>query len=187
MTGPPRPAFYDGLLQQSSVPGEVPTTVDGWRDVAADGVSLLPAEAFVACNRFFVPEESAAAFEARWANRESKLSACDGFVSFSMLRRDVKAKGHGVTPLRDGEASYQSTTVWRDRPAFDAWRNGNAFKQAHGQATPPSSGEGGGGAPALAHAPPASGGVPPSTPLWSSPPKPVFYEATLVISSPDGA
>ena len=28
-----------------------------------------------------------------------------------MLRRDVKAKGHGVSPLAEGEANYQSTTV----------------------------------------------------------------------------
>jgi heme-degrading monooxygenase HmoA len=182
LAGPPKPAFFDGLLQQSSAPQALPATVDGWRDVAADGVNLLPTEAFVACNRFFVTEASSAAFEKRWADRESKLMTCDGFVSFSMLRRDVKAKGHGVTPLQEGEASYQSTTVWRDRAAFEAWRRGNAFKQAHAGSKPASAsssgtdGRSGGG-----------GGGGPPTPLWSRPPQPVFYEATLVISSPEGA
>eukprot|EP00984_Skeletonema_dohrnii_P005474 scaffold1932_cov78-Skeletonema_dohrnii-CCMP3373.AAC.1 len=73
----------------------VPETVNGWRSVEADGVNLLPAEAFIAMNQFFVPSSNAVAFENRWANRTSKLKECDGFVSFSMLRRDVKAKGHG--------------------------------------------------------------------------------------------
>jgi len=40
--------------------------VDGWREVEADGVSLLPTEAFVACNQFHVSgEENCAAFEKR--------------------------------------------------------------------------------------------------------------------------
>lgn len=93
LKGAPRPAFYDGLLQQSTTPDSLPTIVDGWRSVEADGVSTLPEECFVACNQFFVPPENAAAFEQRWANRESKLKECEGFISFSMLRRDGQAKG----------------------------------------------------------------------------------------------
>lgn len=93
LKGAPRPAFYDGLLQQSTKPESLPAIVDGWRSVEADGVNTLPAECFVACNQFFVPPENAAAFEQRWANRESKLQEFDGFISFSMLRRDGQAKG----------------------------------------------------------------------------------------------
>jgi heme-degrading monooxygenase HmoA len=71
LRGAPRPAFYDGLLLQSIVPENVPTTVDGWRAVEADGIHTLPTECFVACNQFFVPPVNAAAFEQRWASRES--------------------------------------------------------------------------------------------------------------------
>lgn len=93
LKGAPRPAFYDGLLLQSVKPEATPDLVDGWRSVDADGINTLPTECFVACNQFFVPTDNAAAFEQRWANRESKLQDCEGFVSFSMLRRDGQAKG----------------------------------------------------------------------------------------------
>ena len=173
LTGAPKPAFYDGLLQQSTIPDQVPETVNGWRSVEADGVNLLPAEAFIAMNQFFVPSTNAVAFENRWANRTSKLKQCDGFISFSMLRRDIKAKGHGVSPMGEEEPTYVSTTVWKDRQAFENWKNGNAFKEAqHGE----KKGE-----------QPKEQTQQPPAPLWSKPPVPVFYESTLVISSPDGA
>lgn len=177
LTGAPKPAFYDGLLQQSTIPSQVPETVNGWRSVEADGESLLPAEAFIACNQFFVPPSNAVAFEQRWANRASKLKECDGFVSFSMLRRDVKAKGHGISPMGEEEPTHVSTTIWKDRQAFENWKNGNAFKEAHvekkGQEEPTTE------QPQKQQQPPA--------PLWTKPPVPVFYESTLVISSPEGA
>lgn len=182
LTGAPRPAFYDGLLVQQVPPESVPETVDGWRSVDADGVTCLPAEAFVAMNQFFVPGENAAAFEQRWASRESKLKECDGFVAFSMLRRDVKAKGHGVSPVGEGECSYVSTTIWRDRAAFEGWRSGQNFKQVHGQGEKKAADA----PPGSAGGPPSPGGGGPPAPLWSRPPVPVFYEATLVISSSDG-
>mmetsp|Transcript_21993 Transcript_21993/g.46270 ORF Transcript_21993/g.46270 Transcript_21993/m.46270 type:complete len:341 (-) Transcript_21993:166-1188(-) len=171
LQGAPKPAFYDGLLQQSIIPESVPETVDGWRKVDADGTNILPAECFVACNQFFVRPENAVAFEQRWANRTSKLKDCDGFVSFSMLRRDAKAKGHGIAPMGEEEPTYMSCTIWRDRDAFNNWRNGNAFKEAHGATEKKEEGE----------------DVKPPMPLWSKPPEPVFYEGTLVISSTEGA
>ena len=172
LRGPPRPAFYDGLLVQSTVPENVPETVDGWRSVEANGVDTLPAECFVACNPFFIPpQENGAAFEQRWAQRVSKLKECDGFVAFTMLRRDGTAKGHGTSPLTSDEPTYVSTTIWRDRAAFDGWRTGSAFQKAHG-GDKEKKGE-------AEEKPPA--------PLWTKPPSPVFYEATLVISSKDGA
>ena len=170
LRGPPKPAFYDGILLQSIVPESTPETVDGWRQVEADGENTLPAECFVACNQFFVPAANAAAFEERWASRDSKLSECDGFVAFGMLRRDI-----GGAELNNGEPSYMSTTIWRDRAAFEGWRNGQAFKQVHGG---PKKEEGKGDAEAPQQRP---------APLWSQPPQPIFYEGTLVISSKDGA
>ena len=93
LRGAPQPAFYDGLLVQSTAPDFLPETVDGWRnvEVPADG-RTLPVECFVACNQFFVPHENAAAFEQRWKTRDSQLSLCAGFVAFSMLRRDAKVR-----------------------------------------------------------------------------------------------
>lgn len=168
LKGAPRPAFYDGLLVQSTNPQNVPKTVDGWRSVEADGISTLPAECFVACNQFYVQQENAIAFEQRWAERDSRLSECDGFVAFTLLRRDGTAKGHGTSPVTSEEPTYVSTTIWRDRAAFDNWRTGGAFQTAHGGAK-------------------ETDGEKPSAPLWSKPPTPVFYEGTLVISSKDGA
>ena len=88
------------------------------------------------------------------------------------MRRDVKAKGHGITAMGEEEPTYVSTTVWKDREAFENWKNGQAFKAAHGQ-------KDGDDSKQQQQQPPV--------PLWSKPPVPVFYEATLVISSPDGA
>ena len=175
LKGPPRPAFYDGLLLQSTTPENVPETVDGWRNVQADGITNLPEECFIACNQFYVPSGNAAAFEQRWASRESKLKECDGFVAFSMMRRDTGGKGHGVVPFdENSEPTYLSTTIWKDRASFDAWRKGSAFQKAHG-AKPPSEQSKDGETQT------------PPQPLWSQPPSPVFYEGTLVISKPEGA
>jgi heme-degrading monooxygenase HmoA len=191
LQGPPRPAFYDGLLVQSMPPKELPETVDGWRnmvDVVADGVRTLPTECFVACNQFYVPPENAAAFEQRWAQRESQLQECDGFVAFSMLRRDGQQKGHGTVPMDESEPSYVSTTIWKDRGSFDKWRSGSAFSQAHRQKQqeknkPKEDGEKpSSGGPSAAAAAEAN-----QQPLWSRPPQPVFYEGTLVITKKEGA
>lgn len=175
LRGAPKPAFYDGLLHQSAVPDSVPETVDGWRAVSADGNAILPAECFVACNQFFVPPDSAVQFEERWRDRTSRLAGCDGFVSFDLLRRDVKARGHGIVPMGEEEPSYSTCTIWRDRAAFEGWRTGLAFKEAHGSK---------GGGEEKEEGQPQK---PPAQPLWSRSPVPVFYEGTLVISSPEGA
>lgn len=177
LRGAPRPAFYDGLLVQSTVPQDVPETVDGWREVDANGIDTLPAECFVACNQFYVPNENRVAFEQRWAQRVSKLQECDGFVAFTMLRRDGSAKGHGTSPLTSDEPTYVSTTIWKDRASFDAWRTGSAFQKAHGGGDDKKKQDGGSD----------TGDAKPPAPLWSKPPTPVFYEGTLVITSKDGA
>eukprot|EP00619_Florenciella_sp_RCC1007_P011482 CAMPEP_0205914846 /NCGR_PEP_ID=MMETSP1325-20131115/7482_1 /ASSEMBLY_ACC=CAM_ASM_000708 /TAXON_ID=236786 /ORGANISM="Florenciella sp., Strain RCC1007" /LENGTH=168 /DNA_ID=CAMNT_0053281943 /DNA_START=1 /DNA_END=507 /DNA_ORIENTATION=+ len=168
------------MMQTLEGAWEPTETVDGWRAVEADGVNLLPTEAFIAQNNFCVNAGMEAAFEQRWAARESALKECEGFVAFSMLRRDSRAKGHGVAPMGDGEANYVSTTIWKDRASFDGWRNGLAFGKAHGEGKAASQqgksskagdGEGSAGPP----------------PMWARPPQPVFYEATLVIASSEGA
>lgn len=180
LKGAPRPVFFDGLMQLSTVPDSLPDTKDGWRVVEADGVNKLPAEAFIAMNRFSVLPEMAAAFEQRWAKRESKLEECDGFVSFAMLRRDNSAKGHGVAKPVDGEPNYQSCTVWKDKASFMKWRDSQQFKSAHADAVKPA------GAPSGAPSgeKPAGGGPPM---MWSAPPKPAFFDGILVLSSKEGA
>jgi len=172
LKGPPRPAFYDGLLQLSNAPESVPETVDGWRKIESDslGKQILPSECFVACNEFFIPPENAKAFESRWAERESALKENEGFVSFCLARRDAKVKGHGVAPLMEDEPTYVSTTIWKDRASFQKWRNGGDFKKAHSQ---PKSKDG------EAKQPPK--------PSWTRPPQLVFYEGTLVITNEEGA
>ena len=180
LKGPPRPAFYDGLLLQSTQiqPEDVPLTVDGWRNIQADGITNLPTECFVVCNQFYVPFENGPQFEQRWANRESTLKQCDGFVAFVMMRRDIGGKGHGVVPFDEqSEPTYVSTTIWKNREAFENWRKGTAFQKAHGQQQSSASVRG------EQQQPPPS----PPKPLWTKPPSPVFYEGTLVISKPEGA
>jgi heme-degrading monooxygenase HmoA len=174
MKGPPRPVFYDGLMQLSAAPAQVPETEGGWRVVEADGVNKLPAEAFIACNRFSVLPGMEAAFEKRWASRESKLNECEGFVSFTMLRRDFGNKGHGsdkATPA-DAEFNYQSCTVWKDKASFLRWRDSQNFRSAHGSAD-------NGGKPAA--------DAPKPPPMWAAPPKPCFYEGVLTLSCKEGA
>jgi len=170
LRGAPKPAFYDGLMLQSMKPESLPNLQDGWRVFNEEIEGVLPAECFVACNQFFVPSENAVAFEQRWANRKSLLKECDGFVAFSMLRRDGNVSGHGTSPMTEDEPTYVSIAIWRDRDAFDSWRTGSNFKAAHGQKPDEKKPEG---------SPPA--------PLWSKPPSPIFYEGKLVITSEDGA
>jgi heme-degrading monooxygenase HmoA len=156
-------------------PTELPETVDGWRNMVnvADGTNTLPTECFVACNQFYVPSENAMAFEQRWASRDSKLKECEGFVAFSMMRRDGQQKGHGTVPMDEGEPTYVSTTIWKDYESFNKWRTGSAFSQAHGQKKESDDKD----------AEPAK----PPQPLWSRPPRPVFFEGTLVLTKEEGA
>lgn len=178
LRGAPRPAFYDGLLIQGGDENENTKNieiVDGWRsNVDADGINTLPAECFVACNQFYVPSENAAGFEQRWASRESKLKQCEGFVGFSMLRRDGQYRGHGTVEMTEEDPTYVSTTIWKDQESFQKWRKSAAFGQAH---KPPSSSDSSSSQEAAAK---------PPAPLWSRPPKPIFYQGTLVITSKDG-
>lgn len=171
---PPRPAFYDGILTQSTRPDIIPeTTPEGWRAaMESNGLDLLPEECFVACNQFYIPDQNREAFEKRWADRESKLQEHNGFQAFIMLRRDVSQKGHGTVEMKETEPTYVSTTIWKDRASFNAWRTSQSFKDAHR------------GGKSQDSAPTTQTTT--VQPLWVKPPSPVFYEGTLVITQSDG-
>ena len=113
LRGAPRPAFYDGLLVQSSRPTTVPETVDGWRNVEADGINTLPPECFVVMYKLFVPRENA-------VNLEQSFRPLEGSVFSCLMRRDASAKGHGVTELKDNEPSYVATSVFESKESFEA-------------------------------------------------------------------
>ena len=165
LKGAPKPAFYDCLIPVSMPVAEedVPKAPGGWREVEADGKSLIDGDVFVAMNRFSVAPENAVKFEQRWASRESKLHECDGFRFFTLMRRDAPPGA------ADDGFSYVSTTVWADRASFLKWREGSAFQRAHGSASK----EGGEGA-----APPP--------PLFDKPPSAAFYEGVLNLVKQEG-
>lgn len=79
---------------------------------------------YLAMNRFVVPVENAAEFEAMWLSRESHLQEMDGFVSFHML------KG----PQEDGRILYASHTVWQSEEHFRGWTRSAAFRATHARA-----------------------------------------------------
>jgi len=166
LKGPPSPVFYDGLLHLAAPPVDDPTRVvdGGWRVVDADGVSLLPAECFVAANRFAVRPGAEADFEERWSRRDSALAEMPGFKSFTMLRRDGAPAND---PMGD-DFNYMSFTVWQDKDSFLNWRNSNSFKDAHA-------------------AKPKSDDAPKAQPPWLRPPSVAFWEGVLELSSPQGA
>ncbi len=68
--------MWDGILPISNPLASSPIVYKG-RDAegraVADGASPLPEECFVAMNRFAVRADASAAFERRWAERESSL------------------------------------------------------------------------------------------------------------------
>ena len=87
------------------------------------------AERYVATNRFKVKPGQGFRFEKRWADRKSRLSELEGFRFFTLLRRIAD---DGVSEYVGDEPEYVSFTVWENKDNFDAWRQGDAFKEAHG-------------------------------------------------------
>lgn len=164
LRGPPRPAFYDGLLMESTKPTNVPATVDGWRKVEADGVHTLPAECFVGLEKYFVLPDMMAAFEQFWAQRESTLSDYPGFVAFTLLRRDGQAKGHGMGKVDESEPNYVGAVIFENRSTMESWAATHGKESAEKRADAP--------------APPK---------MWDKAPEKIYYEGTLVISSAEGA
>lgn len=76
---------------------------------------------FIAMNRFTVPLENAADFEALWLGRDSRLKELPGFVQFHLL------KG----PEEDGARLYASHTVWQSEEDFRNWTRSQQFRDAH--------------------------------------------------------
>ncbi|KAL3911808.1 MAG: hypothetical protein SGPRY_008555, partial [Prymnesium sp.] len=109
--GKPKAAMWEGILPVSIVPDAAPNA--GWREVVADGESILPGECYIAMNRFSVKEGFEGTFEQRFASRESTLETFDGFKGFLLLRRDGKDPD-GVT--------HSTFSIWKDKASFEAWR-----------------------------------------------------------------
>lgn len=89
----------------------------------------LKADRYIAMNQFRLREGAGPKFEARWANRKSRLATLDGFKYFNLMRR---VPVEGIVDSYDDDFSYVSFTIWENKPAFNAWRKGDAFKEAHG-------------------------------------------------------
>lgn len=88
-------------------------------------------ERYIATNRFRVKDGREAVFEKRWADRKSRLGLLDGFRFFCMLRR-LPAK---ESKEHIDDINYISCTVWESFANFEAWKTGDAFKEAHGGGT----------------------------------------------------
>jgi heme-degrading monooxygenase HmoA len=104
---------------------------------------LYKRERYIATNRFAVRASSAAKFEKRWATRQSRLATLPGFRYFHLMRRirwnnDKKDSTITTTMYDEGNdaesafENYVSFTIWDKKSDFSAWRNGEAFKEAHG-------------------------------------------------------
>lgn len=91
----------------------------------------LKSERYVASNRFKIQKGKGAKFEKRWAERKSRLSKLDGFRFFTLMRRTSRE----LAREEEEEHDYVSLTIWSKKEDFDAWRTGEAFKEAHGGGT----------------------------------------------------
>jgi len=106
--------------------------MSGAPNVTAKG--LLAGERYIAMNRFQVREGQEPRFEQRWATRKSTLLELEGFHWFALLQR-VPPSGDNPAPYSD-DYSYVSFTIWGNKKNFNSWRNGVAFKEAHGGNSP---------------------------------------------------
>ncbi|OGO50203.1 MAG: antibiotic biosynthesis monooxygenase [Chloroflexi bacterium RBG_16_68_14] len=75
---------------------------------------------FIAMNNFKVAKGREEEFERAWRERQSYLEEVPGFLQFALLRADA-------------EGEYISHTTWRDRAAFVAWTQSEAFVKGHRQ------------------------------------------------------
>jgi len=95
--------------------------------------TVVPTSRFIVQNRFRVKSGREAAFEKRWADRKSRLGNLPGFRFFCMMR--LVTDGDDTKSDNDDEPNYVSSTVWDTYENFDAWKKGDAFKEAHGGGT----------------------------------------------------
>ena len=73
----------------------------------------------VKINAIDVPEGAGPELEARFAARAGEVDQMPGFEEFMLLR-----------PV-EGESRYFVLTRWESEEAFQAWRNGQQFRQQH--------------------------------------------------------
>lgn len=117
----------------SSIRGRTTASISMHFEEAMIGNTLLSKEAlkaerYIATNRFKVRPGKDAKFEKRWADRKSRLAQLEGFRFFTLLKRVDPVGG----AQDSDENNYVSMTVWENKDNFDAWRTGEAFKEAHG-------------------------------------------------------
>jgi len=150
--GPPKPAFWNSVLIEKAARS---TPLTSSRSPSNDE-ELIESDVFVSMNRFSVAEGHEQEFEERWATRDSTLPNLPGFRTFQLLRRDQ---------VPDDDVNYISMAVWDSRDAFDHWRNGEGFQQAHSRRSDQA----------------------PLAAVLRHPPRPYFYEGKLVVESEHGA
>jgi len=98
----------------------------------------IPTSRFVVQNRFKVRKGREAVFEKRWADRKSRLGTLPGFRFFCILRKiDANDNNNDSDSDSDNDDpnNYVSFTVWDKFENFEAWKKGDAFKEAHGGGT----------------------------------------------------
>jgi heme-degrading monooxygenase HmoA len=91
----------------------------------------LTRQRYIASNRFQVRDGKGPKFEKRWADRKSRLATLDGFRFFTLLKR-THTEGFDMDAPDYHDGNYVSFTIWENKDNFDAWRTGDAFKEAHG-------------------------------------------------------
>jgi len=100
----------------------------------------------VKINAITIPEGIGPELEARFAARAGAVENQPGFEEFMLLRPT------------SGDHRYFVVTRWASEQAFEDWRNGQSFANAHGQGAPA------GGRPAGG----AGGDAPPKPPVGMS-------------------
>ncbi len=105
----------------------------------------------VKINAITVPEGMGPELETRFAARAHAVDNQPGFERFQLLR-----------PVA-GDTRYFVVTQWESEEAFQAWRDGQAFANAHGHGAPAAGGAAAGGHP---HGEP--GGEAPKPPVGMS-------------------
>jgi heme-degrading monooxygenase HmoA len=76
---------------------------------------------YIAMNNFRVALDQAEQFEERWRHRQRLVYNAPGFVSFRLLRGEV----------RDGAVHYVSHATWTSKTAFEDWTRSESFVLAH--------------------------------------------------------
>ena len=111
-------------------------TDEASKESSAAVTKKLKPDRYIASNRFAVRAGKEAKFEKRWANRKSRLAELDGFKYFHLMRRVTLDEKEGVKydggKKKDMQGNYVSLTVWQNKSNFNAWRKGDAFREAHG-------------------------------------------------------